>query len=164
MSRRDPLNLMGNPYQPNPWLNQVPKVQQFQCEICRWAAPTLGDLTDHNWLIHEFRQIRPISPIPDSPPTSPERINPPSASLSVQSSVKSNTPQLKPIDVWSMKCNLCGLGFSRRNNISRHMKYSCPKNPNSAYSNKKKSGIKCNFCDKYFSNRSNMMQHVNNKH
>ena len=63
MSQTDPLNLNGY-FKINHWLNMVPKVKTFQCEICRWSAPSFRILNEHLYLLHEFPLIRPISPVP----------------------------------------------------------------------------------------------------
>ena len=71
MSKYDPLNLMGNPNEPNRWLHMVPKVHRFQCEICRCPAPSYRAFKEHTFILHELPKIRLISPIRDSPSTSP---------------------------------------------------------------------------------------------
>ena len=52
MSKYDPLNLMGNPNDPNRWLHMVPKVHRFQCEICRCPAPSYRAFKEHTFILH----------------------------------------------------------------------------------------------------------------
>ena len=167
MSKRDPLNLMGNIYQPNNNLNSVPKVHNYQCEICQWPAPSFSVLSEHQFFLHEFPQIKPISPIHSSP-TSPDENDTSNIDkndiLEQSAQTISSIQELDPKEVWQNKCNKCGACFTRNNNLKRHIMKSCHKNPNSEYSRKKAGGIKCLFCDKLFSNTSNMKQHVRNNH
>ena len=176
MSKYDPLTLMGNPNEPNRWLHMVPKVHRFQCEICRWPAPSYRVLKEHKLILHEFPKIRLISPIRDSPSTSPVNeisstiVVPPSVNPNVTSKVdrvhiesKVNTDGQSRINP-NLKCQKCNLTFKRRENLNNHITRSCPNNPNSEYCKKKKTGIKCNLCEKLFSNQSNLKQHVRNKH
>ena len=194
MSKYDPLNLMGNPNEPNRWLHMVPKVHRFQCEICRWPASSYRVLKEHQFLLHEFPLNRPIIPIPNRPSTSPgnatsaPNVNSPSVKTSSnQPSVNSNLNQnisntfnnkpdqpakttsniskVNPMDVWKNKCHKCGACFTRNNSIKRHLKKSCPMNKYSKYRKKKKTaGFKCYECGKMYSTKTNLNQHKRNKH
>ena len=167
MSEFDPLNLNDpNPYRPNPYLNRVPSVPTFQCEICNWEAPSHGILQNHIYLLHQFPQIRPISPIADnSSYDSSENDKSPTLheNPNKNSSPNANT-EPKIATVKKHKCPKCGVNFTRNNLIKRHLIKSCPKNTESKYYIRKKSGHKCDICNKLFSTITNRNQHIRNIH
>ena len=149
---------------------KVPPVPGFQCEICNWDAPSKQILQDHVYVLHEFPQIRPISPVSDnSPSSSPE--NETSSTLDVNANRNSNSTvntnintKPKVANAEKHKCPKCGASFTRNNCIYRHLIKSCPKNPDSKYYVKKKSGYECKICGKMFSTITNRNQHYRNNH
>ena len=115
---------------------------------------------DQDWQIKR-PQVQPISPASSSPE------NETSSTLDVNSNRNSNpTVNTKPkvASAEKHKCPKCGAKFTRNNCIYRHLIKSCPKNPDSKYYVKKKSGYECKVCGKLFSTITNRNQHYRNNH
>ena len=161
MSKHDPLDLNDlYLYRPNPWAQMVPSVPTFQCETCNWEAPSYSILKEHQFILHDFPQIRPISPILDSPSTPP---------VNKTSSVKTNNKvHIKP--------KITSVGQSRINlydkpNIKTNAIHSVNKNVISEQSTQPTSRVqepnpkevwlnKCTNCGACFTRKNNLNRHI----